>query len=127
MNEIADLTDHVRIDSMGSIVATIPGASSDIVMVTAHMDEIGFIVSHIDDKGFIRFHPLGGFDPKTLTSQRVIVHGREDVMGALGTKPIHRMAPEDRKKATKREEYFINTGRRASEINKLLSVADHIT
>jgi tetrahedral aminopeptidase len=41
------------------------------------MDEIGFMVTHVDDKGFIRFHTLGGFDPKTLTAQRVIIHGKK--------------------------------------------------
>ena len=32
-----------------------------------------------------------GFDPKTLTAQRVIIHGSEDVMGVMGSKPIHLM------------------------------------
>lgn len=127
MKEIGDLTEQIRIDSMGSVVATIPGESPDTVMVTAHMDEIGFIVSHIDDKGFIRFHPLGGFDPKTLTSQRVVIHGQKDVLGVMGTKPIHIMAPEDRNKAPKIEEYFIDTGRNVSEVNELISVGDPIT
>ena len=40
------------------------------------MDEIGFIVTHIDDNGFVFFHTLEGFDPKTLTAQRVIIHGK---------------------------------------------------
>ena len=43
------------------------------------MDEIGFMVKYIDDKGFLRFHTLGGFDPKTLTAQRVIVHGKKKI------------------------------------------------
>ena len=40
---------------------------------------------HIDDKGFVYFHTLGGFDPKTLTAQRVIIHGKEDVVGVMGS------------------------------------------
>ena len=59
------------------------------------MDEIGFIVTHIDDNGFLRFHTLGGFDPKTLTAQRVIVHGKKDLVGVMGSKPIHVMTPEE--------------------------------
>ena len=51
--------------------------------ISALLDEIGFIVTHIDDKGFVRFRPLGGFDPKTLTSQRVLIHGRKDVLGVI--------------------------------------------
>ena len=53
-------------------------------MIAAHMDEIGFIVTHIDEKGFVYFHNLGGFDPKTLTAQRVIIHGKKDVCRSYG-------------------------------------------
>ena len=66
-------------------------------MMASHMDEIGFIVTHIDERGFVYFHTLGGFDPKTLTAQRVIIHGNQDVLGVMGSKPIHLMTPEDRK------------------------------
>ena len=101
IRETEDYADEVNIDSMGSVIVTLKGKNPDTVMVTAHMDEIGFIVTHIDDQGFIRFHTLGGFDPKTLTSQRVVIHGKEEVTGIMGTKPIHIMSPEDRKKAPK--------------------------
>ena len=79
-------------------------------MVAAHMDEISFIVTHIDEDGFIRFQPLGGFDPKTLTAQRVIIHGKKDIIGVMGSKPIHIMTPEERNKATQMKDYFIDTG-----------------
>ena len=63
---------------MGNVIALKKGKDdTKSVMIAAHMDEIGFIVTHINDKGFLKFHPLGGFDPKTLTSQRVIVHGKK--------------------------------------------------
>ncbi|NNE54845.1 MAG: M42 family peptidase, partial [Flavobacteriales bacterium] len=74
--QLKGLVDEVHVDNMGNISALKKGRSDKRVMVAAHMDEIGFIVTHIDDKGFIRFHTLGGFDPKTLTSQRVIIHGK---------------------------------------------------
>ena len=53
------------------------------------MDEIGFIVTHIDENGFLRFHTLGGFDPKTLTAQRVIVHGKKDIIGVMGSEAYY--------------------------------------
>ena len=74
------------------------------------MDEIGFIVTHIDDEGFVRFHTLGGFDPKTLTAQRVIVHGKKDIIGVMGSKPIHVMTAEERNKVPKTTDYFIDMG-----------------
>lgn len=127
LDELKGLVEDVRIDSMGSVIARIPGQSDESVMVTAHMDEIGFIVTHIDDQGFIRFHTLGGFDPKTLTSQRVMIHGREEVIGIMGTKPIHIMSPEDRKKAPKIEDYFIDTGFPVAQVKEMIAVGDPIT
>mgnify|MGYP006233371651 FL=1 len=96
-------------------------------MIGAHMDEIGFIVTHIDDNGFIRFHTLGGFDPKTLTAQRVIVHGKKDIIGVMASKPIHVMTPEERNKIAKTKDYFIDTGLTADEVKEIVSVGDAIT
>jgi len=91
------------------------------------MDEIGFIVTHIDDNGFIRFHTLGGFDPKTLTAQRVIIHGKKDVIGVMASKPIHVMTPEERNKVAKIKDYFIDTGLSKEEVKKLITIGDPIT
>ena len=91
------------------------------------MDEIGFIVTHVDDNGFIRFHTLGGFDPKTLTAQRVIVHGKKDLVGVMGSKPIHVMTPEERNKNPKTTDYFIDLGMKADEVKELVSVGNPIT
>jgi putative aminopeptidase FrvX len=81
---------------------------------------------HIEDEGFLRFHTLGGFDPKTLTSQRVIVHGRKDIMGVMGTKPIHLMKPDERNKAVPINEYYIDLGLPKEEVKKLIRVGDPV-
>ena len=112
---------------MGNIVAIKKGKENKRVMIAAHMDEIGFIVTHIDDKGFIYFHTLGGFDPKTLTAQRVVIHGKKDVIGVMGSKPIHLMSVADRAKVPTIKDYFIDTGRTKKELDKLVSVGDTIT
>ena len=91
------------------------------------MDEISFIVTHIDDDGFIRFHPLGGFDPKTLTAQRVIVHGKEDVPGVMGSKPIHLMSADEKNKMMLIRDYFIDTGMPCEQLKELVDVGDPIT
>jgi putative aminopeptidase FrvX len=112
---------------MGNVVAFKKGKKNKKVMVAAHMDEIGFIVTHIDDKGFVFFHTLGGFDPKTLTSQRVIIHGKKDVIGVMGSKPIHVMSPEERTKMPKTTDYFIDCGLSKKDVEKYVSVGDAIT
>ena len=127
LREVRELADEVEVDNMGNVMAIRRGRSDKRVMVAAHMDEIGFIVNHIDDKGFLRFLPLGGFDPKTLTAQRVLVHGREDVLGVLGCKPIHIMKPEDRKNVIPLTDYFVDTGLPKEEVEKLISVGDPIS
>jgi tetrahedral aminopeptidase len=77
---VTPLVDEVKTDNLGNVIAIKrskknPGGKK--IMIAAHMDEIGFIVNHIDENGFVRFHTLGGFDPKTLTAQRVIIHGKK--------------------------------------------------
>lgn len=127
LEEIKDLADEVEVDNMGNVYAIKRGKGDKKIMVGAHMDEIGFIVTHIDDNGFIRFHTLGGFDPKTLTAQRVIVHGKKDVIGVMASKPIHVMTAEERTKVAKITDYFIDTGLPVEEVKELVTVGDSVT
>lgn len=127
IDQVKDLVDEYSIDPMGNVLAVKKGTSDKKVMVAAHMDEIAFITKFIDDEGFIRFHTLGGFDPKTLTAQRVIVHGKKDIIGVMGCKPIHVMSPEERKKHMGISEYFIDTGLPVEEVKELVEIGDPIT
>ncbi len=130
MEEVKELVDEVEVDNMGNVYAIKRAAENPEnkkVMVAAHMDEIGFMVTHVDDNGFLRFTTLGGFDPKTLTAQRVIVHGVEDVIGVMGSKPIHVMTPDERNKVAKLTDYFIDLGMPKEEVEKLVKVGDTVT
>jgi len=128
IEQLKDVVDEYSIDNMGNLTTIIRGKSSDKkVMIAAHMDEIGFIVTHIDDHGFVRFHTLGGFDPKTLTAQRVIIHGKKDLIGVMGSKPIHVMTAAERTKVPKTTDYFIDLGMPKAEVMKFISVGDSIT
>ena len=127
ISEIKDLVDDYYIDNMGNLVCLKKGESDKKLVVSAHMDEISFIVTHIDDEGFIRFHVLGGFDPKTLTAQRVLIHGKKDVVGVMGCKPIHLLSAEERRKPLEIRDYFIDTGMPKKEVEKSISVGDSIT
>ncbi len=127
LRELEGLCDEVTIDNMGNVYAIRRGASNKAAMIGAHMDEIGFMVTHIDDKGFIRFTTLGGFDPKTLTAQRVIVHGKEDIIGVMASKPIHVMSQDERNKVAKLSDYFIDTGLPAEKVKELVAIGDPVT
>ncbi|REJ82833.1 MAG: M42 family peptidase [Bacteroidetes bacterium] len=127
LREISPLADDVSVDKIGNVTAVKKGKQNKKVMVAAHMDEIGFIVTHIDDNGFLRFHTLGGFDPKTLTAQRVIVHGKKDLIGVMGSKPIHIMTSDEKNKAPQINDYFIDLGMNKAEVEEIVSVGDPIT
>jgi len=127
LEELEGLVDDVEVDNMGNVYAIKKGKADKRVMIGAHMDEIGFMVTHIDDKGFIRFHTLGGFDPKTLTAQRVIIHGKKDVIGVMASKPIHVMTQDERNKVAKLSDYFIDTGLKPEEVKELVKIGDSVT
>jgi endoglucanase len=134
--ELAPLTDHLHVDGMGNLVATrgprgakgrrTKGAPRR-VMLSAHMDEIGLMVTHVDDRGFLRFTPLGGFDPKALSTQRVVVHGKSDVPGVVGAKPTHVMTDEERNRPPRLESFHIDVGLPKAKAEKLVSVGDLVT
>ncbi|MFT7613412.1 MAG: putative aminopeptidase FrvX [Parvicellaceae bacterium] len=127
IKEVTPFVDSVETDNMGNVYAIKKGKSDKKVMIGAHMDEIGFIVTHIDENGFLRFHNLGGFDPKTHTAQRVIVHGKKDLIGVMSSKPIHVMTPEERNKLPKHSDYFIDLGMKKAEVEKYIEIGNPVT
>ncbi|NME69834.1 M42 family metallopeptidase [Flammeovirga aprica] len=129
IDTLKDIVDEFYVDNMGNLI-TIKKSKAENAkkfMLAAHMDEIGFMVKHIDDNGYIRFQTLGGFDPKTLTSLRVKVHGKKDLLGVMGCKPIHSMSAAERAKVVTNEEYFIDCGLSKEEVEKHVKVGDSIT
>ena len=128
-DELRPLVDDLRIDALGSVVATKRG-DGPRVMLAAHMDEIGFFVSHIDDHGFLRLQPVGGFDARTLVAQRVLVHGFAGSVrrGALqpGTKPIH-LLDRDEVKAAKLEDLFVDVGLPVEQVRAEIELGDVVT
>lgn len=128
IDEVSPYVDAIRVDQIGNVITLVDGEDdSKTVMVAAHMDEIGFMVRHIDSKGFLRFLPLGGFDAKTLTSQRVIVHGKKDLVGVMGVKPIHVMSAAERAKMPEVTDFYIDLGMSREEVEKYVSVGDSVT
>jgi putative aminopeptidase FrvX len=126
--EIEDLVDEIRVDRLGNLVAIRKG-SDPRVMISAHMDSIGFLVSHVDDQGFLRISPVGGFDPRTLVMQRVLVSGKRDYVGlvAPATKPIHLLNEEERKKTLNLEDLFVDVMLPADEVKSNIAVGDPVS
>jgi putative aminopeptidase FrvX len=109
--EAATLTDRVDVDVSGSSWATLPGAGTHRLVLAGHMDEIGVMVSHVDDDGFLSFDAIGGWDAQVFVGQRVVLLGRGgSVPGVIGKKAIHLMEREEREKASRIEELWIDIG-----------------
>lgn len=125
--ELAPAADAIEVDPLGSLIARRAGGGGPRLMLSAHMDEISFMVTHVEDSGYLRLLPLGGFDPKTLTAQRVIVHGREDLLGVLGGKAVHLMSDEEKKRPPKLEDYFVDVGLPVGRVRELVRPGDVVT
>jgi len=131
--ELQSLCDKVETDCLGNVIALKKAALKENnvkkmrIMLAAHMDQIGFLVKSIDRKGFIRFARVGGFDPKTLVAQRVIVHGKKDLVGVIGSKPIHVLEEAEKKKAPDFKEFYIDVGLDQKEVENVVQPGDFIT
>jgi endoglucanase len=114
--EAEEFADQVDVDVSGNSFATVGAGNSPRVMLAGHVDEIGLMVTHIDEDGFLYFAGIGGWDPQVLVGQRVRLLGREgEVMGVIGKKPIHLMKSEEREKASKITDLWIDTGTRGRD------------
>lgn len=125
-----DYTDDIKVDRLGNIIAFKKGLSINNnikIMIAAHMDEIGLMVKDIEDNGFLRFTNVGGFDPRTILGQEVIVHGKEDLFGVIGSKPPHLQEASEQDKAIKMEDMTIDVGFNKEKVDELVSIGDTIT
>jgi endoglucanase len=113
---------ELTVDVAGNSTAIVNAGSPVTVMLAGHIDEIGVIVTWIDDEGFAWIGPIGGWDPQVLVGQRIRFAGRSgDVVGVVGRKPIHLIKREDRDKAVKFEDLWVDIGAasRADAIDRL--------
>jgi endoglucanase len=116
-------------DAMGNLIARKPGNGTK-VMLAAHIDEIGFMVKFIDGNGFLRVNPLGGWDPRQMNSQRVLVHTRTGSLpGTLmhGTKPTHLLTDAERNSGQKLDDFFIDLGLTAEVVKEKVRLGDTAT
>lgn len=127
--ELKDICE-ISVDSMGNMHCVRNRGGAKKLMLAAHMDEIGFVVKYIDDKGFLRLQPLGGWDPRQMASQRVLVHTAEGQLnGTLmaSQKPKHMLSAEEASKAPVIDNYFVDCGLSGEEAKKRISIGDMVT
>jgi putative aminopeptidase FrvX len=116
----------VRGDVAGNSIAEVNPQGSPTIMLAGHIDEIGVIVTYIDDEGYAYISGIGGWDIQVLVAQRIRFMGRNgDVFGVVGKKPIHLMKSEDRDKASKMTDLWVDIGASSKkEAEERLSIGD---
>lgn len=130
IKQIKHCVDHLSIDRMGNVIALKKSGVKNApkMMVAAHMDEIGFFVQHIDAEGFLKLQSVGGFDTRLLPSQRVVIQTEKETLhGVIGTKPVHVMKEEDRKKVPDIADLYVDLALDVKEVKKRVAVGDPVT
>lgn len=124
--EAEEFADRVWLDVQGNSFAEIGGGGSPRVMIAGHIDEIGLMVHHVDDDGYLYFQGVGGWDPQVLVGQRVEILTREGpVDGVIGWKAIHLLERDERDKAVKLKNLWIDIGAKdGEEARERVSVGD---
>ncbi len=129
IQELTPLADEVTTDRLGSVIALKRGvgpAPRPRIMLAGHLDEIGLMVTVIEE-GFLRFVTVGGFDPRVLLGQEVVVHGRQALPGIIGHRPPHVVSQEEREKPVPLEDLFIDVGLADEQVRALVQTGDVVT
>lgn len=124
--EAQAFADRVWADVAGNSFAAVNPGGEPLVMLAGHVDEIGLMINHIDDEGFIYFSAIGGWDPEVLVGQRVKIESRNGpIPGVIGKKAIHVQEKEEREKASKVKDLWIDIGARdGNEARNRVRVGD---
>jgi len=127
--QMAPYADRVRTDVHGNVIAALNPDAPLRVMLAGHVDEIGLMIKHITDEGYLYVTAIGGIDPVVAVAQRVVVHGpRGDVPGVVARKAVHLTDKEERGKAMKIHELWIDIGaKNKKDAEKAVTIGDPIT
>lgn len=109
--EAETFADEVSVDVNGNSMAGLNAPGAPRVMMAGHVDEIGLQVTHIDKDGFLYVDEIGGWDAQVLVGQRVRILARSgDILGVVGKKAIHLIKPDERSKASKTTDLWVDVG-----------------
>lgn len=113
-------------DHYGNVYAEVGPEDAPAVALMGHLDEIGLIVSHVGDEGFLSVLPVGGWDPQVLVGQRIrVLAPGGDLIGVIGKKAIHVMDADERTKASRIEDLWIDLGLSKEEVTEQVPVGTY--
>lgn len=133
----AGWVDEARVDAMGNYIGLRRGrqpgpadttpAPRPLVLAAAHLDSIGLMITRVEAGGFLRVEPVGGVDRRVMLGQEVELHTRDGVLnGLIGTWPPHLTEREERKRAPKVADLFVDTGLPEATVRARVSPGDPV-
>lgn len=123
------LVDELRTDTLGNLIALKRGGGPEPrrkLMLASHMDEIGLMVTQIKN-GFLSITEVGGVDLRLLLGQPVMVHGRKELPGVVGSRPPHILSASEKDKSVPWDKLVVDVGLPAEEVAELVRVGDLIS
>ncbi len=119
----------VTTDVNGNVYASVTGEiepeNAPTLLIMAHQDEIGMIVTRIEENGMLRIASVAGVDPRALPGGRVLVCGRQALLGVVGATPPHLVSSSDA--SYKMEELTVDLGLPFDKVAELVTPGDRVT
>jgi putative aminopeptidase len=110
-DRFAPLVDNITIDPLGNLFATRLGPpDTPHLVISAHADEIGLVVSAIEADGFLRLEDFTGVQPRLLEGRQVRVGASPGVVGVIGARSAHGLAPDEWSRGARLEELYVDVG-----------------
>ncbi len=113
----------------GSVAARYRGTASEFtVLLGGHADEIALVVNYISDDGMLYCKSIGGIDPAVLPAQPVRIFTATGVVnGVIGAPAVHLLSDEERGKARKLHELWVDIGAKdKAEAESLVQPGDPV-
>ena len=126
LDTIRPLTDEVKVDAVGNVLAVKKAAgrasrNGARVLVAAHMDEVGFMVAGHESDGTLRFETVGSVDDRLWIGKPVWVRsGANNVLGVISAAPVHLLNSDRRNSVVKANQLRIDLGVETAEAAKRL-------
>ncbi|MCQ2434161.1 MAG: M42 family metallopeptidase [Oscillospiraceae bacterium] len=116
LNEIKALGLTPTVDNLGNVLVHKEGRerAKHKLMFSAHMDEVALMVTAITEDGSLKFDMVGGVSAAAVIGRQVLV-GKQQVLGVIGTKPVHHLSCSEKKSPVKMSELCVDIGAKSKE------------
>lgn len=121
---IGEYFDEYRSDNVGNhlFIKRCGKENAPVILIDTHFDEIGMLVKQIGEGGFVSVTSVGGLDPAILQAGRVVIYGKERIVGVIASTPPHLQKGDDAKKLKDVEQIIIDTGYTKEELSELVDI-----